>query len=192
MPSMLLYVHGFNSSHLSVKAQKITQWCETNRPDIKLEVPSLACYPCDAAKQLEQLVEKNIAKYRIGLLGSSLGGYWSTWLHERYGFRAVVVNPAVKPYALLLNHLGPQENPYTGEKYTLLQRHADELKSFESLSIQYPERIWLLQQMGDEVLDYRDAVMQYRLCKQTVEPEGNHAFVGFDRYCAQIVHFLAL
>ncbi|MEZ8141353.1 esterase YqiA [Enterovibrio norvegicus FF-33] len=192
MSSLLLYIHGFNSSPLSVKAQQMKAWCETNRPDIKLEVPRLACYPADAAAQLEQLVEQYKGDYCIGLVGSSLGGYLSTWLNDKYGFRAALVNPAVKPYALLADYLGPQQNPYTGEQYLLQPHHMDELKALETESITHPDSMWLLQQEGDEVLDYRQAVSKYQGCKQTVEAGGDHAFVGFDRYPAEIIQFLGL
>ncbi|MBV7300389.1 esterase YqiA [Enterovibrio paralichthyis] len=192
MPTMLLYIHGFNSSPLSVKAQQMRDWCETHRPDIKVEVPGLACYPAQAAVQLETLVEKYRRDYRIGLVGSSLGGYFSTWLNARYGFRAVLVNPAVRPYDLLVDYLGPQQNPYTGEKYLLEPHHMAELKALDVGTISKPDTLWLLQQEGDEVLDYRQAVAKYLGCKQTVEACGDHAFVGFDRYPAEIIQFLGL
>ncbi|WP_407332147.1 esterase YqiA [Enterovibrio sp. 27052020O] len=192
MSSLLLYIHGFNSSPLSAKAQQMKAWCEVNRPDIKLEVPRLACYPSGAAAQLEQIVEQYKGDYCIGLVGSSLGGYLSTWLNEKYGIRAVLVNPAVKPYMLLADYLGPQQNPYTGEQYLLEPHHMDELKALETESITHPNSIWLLQQEGDEVLDYRQAVSKYQGCKQTVEAGGDHAFVGFDRYPAEIIQFLGL
>ncbi|MGF1708813.1 esterase YqiA [Enterovibrio baiacu] len=192
MPVLLIYIHGFNSSPLSLKAQKMQQWCEIHRPDIKLEVPRLACYPAAAAAQLNALVERYKGDYRIGLVGSSLGGYLSAWLNSQYGFPAVVINPAVKPYELLADYLGPQKNPYTGEQYLLETHHMDELKALDTESITHPESIWLLQQEGDEVLDYRQAVAKYQGCKQTVEAGGDHAFVGFERYPAEIIQFLGL
>ncbi len=192
MPVLLIYIHGFNSSPLSLKAQQMQQWCEINRPDIKLEVPRLACYPAAAAAQLTALVDRYKGDYRIGLVGSSLGGYLSAWLNSQYGFPAVVINPAVKPYELLADYLGPQKNPYTGEQYLLETHHMDELKALDTESITHPESMWLLQQEGDEVLDYRQAVAKYQGCKQTVEAGGDHAFVGFERYPAEIIQFLGL
>lgn len=192
MAAMLLYVHGFNSSALSLKAQQMSQWCAQYRPDICVLTPTLASYPVDAINQLAGLIDTHQKQYQIGLVGSSLGGYYSTWLNAQSALRSVLVNPAVKPYQLLADYLGPQQNPYTGEQYLLESRHLDELLALDVGSIARPETIWLLQQQGDEVLDYQQAVTQYQGCKQTVEVNGNHAFVGFDRYCADIIDFLAL
>lgn len=189
---MLIYIHGFNSSALSIKAQQISSWCKQNRSDIRVEVPSLACYPEQAMEQLKHLVESSQNRYRIGLIGSSLGGYYATWLNDKYLCRAVLINPAVAPFSLLINYLGPQLNPYTKEKYVLEPHHMDELKAFDVQSIVDPASLWLLQQQADEVLDYRCAVAKYQKCKQTVEAGGNHSFVGFDKYLADIIQFLEL
>lgn len=191
-PSLLLYIHGFNSSPLSMKANLMKAFCEQQRPDIKVIVPQLPCFPQLAAQCLLDIVEQYKDDYNIGLVGSSLGGYMSTWLNAKFGFPAVVVNPAVKPYELLVDYLGEQTNPYTHETYTLEASHIDELKALDVQSIASPESFWLLQQTEDEVLDYRQAVEKFVNAKQTVEEGGDHSFVGFERYPAQIIEFLKL
>lgn len=191
-PSLLLYIHGFNSSPLSMKANLMKAFCEQQRPDIKVIVPQLPCFPQLAAQCLLDIVEQYKDDYNIGLVGSSLGGYMSTWLNAKFGFPAVVVNPAVKPYELLVDYLGEQTNPYTHETYTLAACHIDELKALDVQSIASPESFWLLQQTEDEVLDYRQAVEKFANAKQTVEEGGDHSFVGFERYPAQIIEFLKL
>lgn len=191
-PSLLLYIHGFNSSPLSLKANEMKSYCETHRSDIKVVIPQLPCFPEQARELLISIVEKYQDDYRIGLVGSSLGGYLSTWLNSLYGFRAVLVNPAVKPYELLEDYLGEQVNPYTHERYILKAQHIETLKSLDVVNIKSAEDFWLLQQEGDEVLDYRQAVDKFADAKQTVEEGGDHSFQGFERFPQQIVKFLQL
>ena len=187
----LLYIHGFNSSPLSAKANSLKQWVETNHPHINMIVPQLPNFPAQAEAMLDAIIQQHRHE-QIGLVGSSLGGYFSIWFSERYQIPAVVVNPAVRPFDLLQDYLGVNINPYTHEQYVLEPKHIGELKALHIEQLSAPNRIWLLQQMGDEVLDYREAVTYLSKCKQTVEPDGNHAFIGFDAYFSQIVHFLQL
>jgi uncharacterized protein len=192
MKPLLLYIHGFNSSPLSLKAQVMAEYCKQHRPDIRVEIPQMPCYPEQAAVFIDDLVSSLKHDYAIGLVGSSLGGYISTWLNSRHQLPAVLVNPAVKPYELLQDYLGEQVNPYTSEKYWLEPQHIDELKAMDVDQLVDPKQFWLLQQMGDEVLDYRQAVEKYAASKQTVEPDGDHSFVDFERFPADVIQFLKL
>ena len=191
-PSLLLYIHGFNSSSRSHKATVMAEYCAEHRADIKVLTPQLPSFPQLAALYLQQLVEQYKDQYEIALVGSSLGGYLSTWLNSHYGFKAVVVNPAVKPYELLVDFLGEQVNPYTNERYVLETKHIDELKALDVPAITKPSDFWLLQQTEDEVLDYRQAVEKFQGATQTVEEGGDHSFVDFERYPQQIITFLNL
>lgn len=191
-PSLLLYIHGFNSSPLSHKANVMKEYCQQHRPDIKVVVPQLPCFPQQAAEYLLNIIEQHKDDYQIGLIGSSLGGYLSMWLNRQFGFKAVVVNPAVKPYELLADYLGEQENPYTHQRYVLESVHIDELKALDTPIIKQAKDFWLLQQTEDEVLDYRQAVEKFSGAKQTVEEGGDHSFVNFERYPQQIIKFLQL
>ncbi|NNN45860.1 MULTISPECIES: esterase YqiA [unclassified Vibrio] len=192
VPPLLLYIHGFNSSPQSHKAQVMLRYCAEHRPDIKVVVPKLPPFPQQAADLLLQMVAAYQKQYRIGLVGSSLGGYLATWLNAQFSCPAVLVNPAVRPYELLADFLGEQQNPYTGERYVLDHSHIKELKALDIPVIHNLDQFWLLQQMGDEVLDYRQAVAKYQHARQTVEPNGNHSFVDFERYPQQIIQFLNL
>lgn len=192
MASLLIYLHGFNSSPQSLKAQQMAQYCADHRPDIKVVMPQLPSYPEEAQVYLEQLILRFKDEYKIGLVGSSLGGYLCTWLSERFALPAVLINPAVKPYELLVDYLGPQQNPYSGENYVLVPQHMAQLQQLDVATIHAPQRFWVLLQEGDEVLDYRQSMMKYAESKLTVEPNGDHSFVNFERFPASIIQFLEL
>lgn len=180
---LVLYLHGFNSAPASRKARLLAAYLA--RAGEELVVPALPYGPARAVAVAEAALRRaggQVSK----VVGSSLGGYYATHLAEKYGLKAALINPAVRPYALLGDYLGPQRNLYTGERYTLTPAHVDELRALEVPAITRPGRYLLLVQTGDEVLDYREAVEKYRGAKQIVEAGGDHAFQGFENYLEAI------
>ncbi|MDX1269641.1 MAG: YqiA/YcfP family alpha/beta fold hydrolase, partial [Oceanisphaera sp.] len=110
MPT-LLYLHGFNSSPQSIKAQLMQEYLQQKRPDIHFICPQLAATPAAAWAQIAAICDQ--IKGPFGVAGSSLGGFFATRVAEQFGVRAVVINPAVHPHVLLQDYLGEQINPYT-------------------------------------------------------------------------------
>jgi predicted esterase YcpF (UPF0227 family) len=188
---MILYIHGFNSSPQSTKAQQTLSFLQQNFPQTNVIIPQIPCYPQPAINLLEDIFVKN-QKVIKGVIGSSLGGYLASYFVEKYSVKSVIVNPAVRPYELLGDIRGVQTNPYTKEQFELTQAHMDALKSIDTPLITLHDNYWLLQQEGDEVLDYTQAVAKYAGCKQTVEPGGDHRFVGFERFLPGIAEFFQL
>ena len=123
------------------------------------------------------------------MVGSSLGGYYATWLAERHGLRAVLVNPAVVAPLALESFVGMQDNLYTGERFEFTPQHLDELRTLEVAAITRPERYWLLAETGDEVLDYRHAALKYSGARQTLLDGGNHGFSRWNDYLDAVIDF---
>lgn len=129
---------------------------------------------------------------RPALVGSSLGGYYSTFLAEKHDLRAVLINPAVIAHLSLAEFVGPQTNPYTGETFDFTTDHVAELCNLEVSTLSKPERYWLLVETGDALLDYRDAVQRYAGARQTVVEGGDHSFRSFPRFIDPIIEFAGL
>jgi predicted esterase YcpF (UPF0227 family) len=141
--------------------------------------------PAQAAKLLDGIAARHPG---AALVGSSLGGYYATWLSEKHGLKAALLNPAVRPYDLLKDHLGPQQNLYTGERYELTRQHVSELRELETDRIT-PSRYLLVAATGDEVLDYRSAVERYRGCRQIVIEGGDHGLSDFGNHVEAVLEF---
>jgi uncharacterized protein len=126
------------------------------------------------------------------VVGSSLGGYYATWLAERHGLRAVVVNPAVVAPLALEAYVGEQTNLYTNERFTFTHEHVDQLRALDVAQITRPQRYWLLAETGDEVLDYRHAVRKYAGARQTILEGGDHGFSRWNDYLDEVIAFADL
>lgn len=187
---LIIYIHGFNSSPASGKAQEFASFCQRSA-GYDVAVPALSHDPEQALGQLEALVAGAGGKVYL-LVGSSLGGYYATWLGEKYDCRAVLVNPAVSPAKTLGEEfLGPQKNLYTGEEYEFTREHALFLDTLDVNPLQRPENYLLLVQTGDEVLDYRHAVARYAGSLQIVHEGGSHRYEGFARVMPAMLEFAA-
>ena len=184
----LLYLHGFLSSPQSMKAQKTRTWLAGNRPDIDFMCPQLTPYPRECARKLMKTLD-SIAK-PVYLIGSSMGGFWATWLVETLRLKAVMINPAVDVLNLMPNYINRDLiNYYNLEKYHLTHQHLQQLKQYTFERLTHTENYWILLQTGDETLDYQLAINKYQGCRCTIEPGGDHSFQGFEHYLKQILDF---
>ncbi len=183
---MLIYLHGFNSSPASHKAKLLREKMMSLKRADAFVCPKLSHRPIEAIAQIEMIMG---SCDDITLVGSSLGGYYATYLAEKYGCKAALVNPAVNPALSLETLIGPQKNYYTGEEYVLTREHFAQLKTLAVAEITQPERYLLLTQTGDEVLDYRLAVAKFHDARQIVIEGGDHGFQNFDAYLDTIVSF---
>jgi len=183
---VILYLHGFRSSPASVKARQLGDYMAARGLAHRFACPALSPVPALAIAQAEALIAA--ADSPVTVVGSSLGGYYATWLAERHDLRAVLINPAVVAHLSLADYLGPQSNLYTGEVFELTPEHIAQLRAME-IAAPTPQRYLLLVEEGDEVLDYRQAVARYAGARQVVLPGGDHSFTRFADYCPAILAF---
>jgi uncharacterized protein len=191
MPSTIVYLHGFRSSPASIKASQLRDYVALSRGATKprLHIPDLAHRPAAAVADVATWVERNADPKTLTFIGSSLGGYFATHLAERFGARAVLVNPTVRPYSDLQPWRGAQTNLHTGAKFEVTPEYFDEFIALRVARITRPERYWLLVETGDEVLDYREAVAFYGGAFQYVRGGGDHAFTEFAAQLPAILRF---
>jgi predicted esterase YcpF (UPF0227 family) len=185
MAAAVVYIHGFNSSPASFKAGLLRHELERRGRGADFLAPALPPSPAAAARLLEELARMHP---QAALVGSSLGGFYATWLAEKFALRAVLVNPAVRPYELLKGEVGRQKKFHSGEEYDFTSQHVAELRALEVESIT-PERYLLMVETGDEVLDYRQAVDKYRGARQLVIEGGDHGFSDFAQYIGTVLDF---
>ena len=171
---MIVYIHGFGSSPASAKAQLLKAKLEAVGRGAEFVAPALPPSPAQAARLLDTLATRRPG---ASLVGSSLGGYYATWLAEKHGLKAVLLNPAVRPYELLSEFVGRQKRFHSDEEFELTRQHVDELRALEVARVT-PARYLLIVATGDEVLDYRRAVERYRGCRQIVIEGGDHVFTN--------------
>lgn len=188
--SALVYLHGFLSSPRSIKAQQTEAWLQTHRPDISYQCPFLSSYPGQARATLEQLMAR-LDGEGIGLVGSSLGGFWATYLAEQYNLPAVLVNPAVRPQDRFAEFVGqPLKNYHSDDEYCLTKEDLQHLLQADTQALRNPANYWVMLQTGDEALDYRLARDKYQSTRLQVEEGGSHSFEGFENWLAQVIEFL--
>ncbi len=181
---MILYLHGFTSGPQSHKAQALRQRMRERGLGDRFLSPQLPAAPREAIALAEGLIRDNPV---TTVVGSSLGGYYSTWLAEQFDLKAVLVNPAVVAHLSLQKYIGPQTWLYTGERFDFTLDHVEQLRAIEVPVLSKPQRFWLLVEEGDETLDYRDAVRRYAGARQTVLPGGDHSFTRWNDYLDAII-----
>lgn len=185
---MIIYIHGFNSSSRSGKARELQAWMAARGRAEAYVCPDLPHRPAEAVARLESLIAAS--REAPKLVGSSLGGHYATYLAERHGLKAVLVNPCVACHEKLAGEVGrTQTNWHDGSEYVFTAAHLEELTALHVPQPTRPERYLLLVEKGDAVLDWREAATYYRGARQHVLDGGDHGFTRFAEYIPEILAF---
>jgi len=178
-------LHGFNSSPNSEKSIQLQAACKER--NIDCHVPQL---PGDVAKAIALLDDWANDHRDFCVFGSSLGGFYATYLAAKYGARSVLVNPSCRPYESLDRYRGINTHPYTGEQFELGDAQVELLKRVDESMLAPLDTMLIMVQEGDEVLDYKQALAKYEGANLYVEQGGNHRFAGFENHIDRVFEFL--
>lgn len=176
----LLYIHGFASSGHSHKVQVLRQHFE------EVYAPSLSHIPQLALETLEQFVDAMDDPPL--LLGSSLGGFYALYLSQRLSLPAVLINPVVKLTPEIEQLKGLHPNYFDNSRFEFTEAHLQSLHQYLCPAPR-SDRLLLMLQMGDEVLDHQQTLQQLPGAQQLIELGGDHSFRGFENHMQAIRQF---
>ena len=187
---MILYLHGFRSSPHSFKARLLGERLQQQGREDDYVCPQLPASPRAAIDLAKQLVQ-GIDPAELTLIGSSLGGFYATWLAEHLSCRAVLLNPAVSAPNDLEKYVGVTTQFHSDEPFEFKAGYVDELRALTVARITQPSRYFLVAATGDEVLNWRDMVVHYPGAKQRIIHGSDHGLSDFADYVDHVLAFCA-
>ncbi|NRD71432.1 hypothetical protein HQR03_12905 [Psychrobacter okhotskensis] len=205
----IIYIHGLDSDANSTKGILLESYGQQHHADINVYRPDLNSAPEQVFEQLVRLLTELNTEDKTVLIGSSLGGYFSTLVSNYTGCPALLLNPSTQPhvtlqrfaYELLLNSdegKGEDKLPANQILHTTaggwnitsvdLQWFADH----QLVSINYPHKIAVLLKAGDELLNAELSKDFYQTqgATVTVQAGGDHRFTDFGEQLPMVIDML--
>ena len=190
--TLVVYLHGFRSSPNSTKAVMTGEAVGAlSSKDYAYEwyCPQLLASP----KASLEMVVKHIdqAKVdRIVIVGSSLGGFYTNYLAEKYQCKGVALNPAVYAARELEPHVGMMTAYDSDEPFDFKAEYIDELRALQIDSITDPKRYFLIAAKGDELLDWKEMASFYLGAKQLILEGGDHGISDYANHLPAVIDFI--
>jgi len=209
----LIYIHGLDSDANSTKGMLLEKYCQHHHPDITVLRPDLNKSPAQVREQLLSLIEElnNSKDEQTGstntvLIGSSLGGYFSTLISNQIGCPALLLNPSTQPHITLQrfsdSSISTQDNNDESSDNNILHTTAggwsitpSDLQWFadhQIFQVTYPNKVAVLLKEGDELLnsELSQAFYQSQGASVTVQAGGDHRFSDFGEQLPMVIEML--
>lgn len=157
--------------------------------------PQLPASPREAATLARSLAEQWLAgpgspaPLDLTVIGSSLGGYYATWLAQTLGARAVLLNPAVHAARDLATQVGAHTQYHSDEPFVFLPEYVQELADLEVDELTRPERFFLVAATGDELLDWREMRDRFAHSPHRIVEGSDHGLSDFARWMPEVLEF---
>ena len=188
----LLYLHGFRSSPASTKARMTAAAVAERFPHVTWLCPALPASPKEAMDSVELAIAA-WPRESMAIIGSSLGGFYATWLAEKVECKAVLLNPAVHPARDLARHLGDNTVWHDPEQHFVFREsYIQELQALELPRITQPSRFFAVIAKGEEVLDWREMTAHYTGASVKLLAQGDHALTDYVQHLDEVLEFAGL
>ena len=192
----LLYLHGFRSSPLSAKAQKMAAVVHQLHPTVHWWCPQLPPSPQTAM----QLLRDGVASWPsapgfggMAVVGSSLGGFYAAALARECGCRVVLINPAVDAARDLTRHIGVQASWHDpAQTFAFTPQHVNELRALHDGPMTASDQTLAIIAKGDEVLDWREMLSRCSAGQVRLVEGSDHGLGDFDAHLPAVLEFLNL
>lgn len=186
----LLYLHGFRSSPQSAKARLMAQQVAAHHPDWVWLCPQLPPSPREAMSMVAHAT-KDWPAHSMAVVGSSLGGFYATWIAEQRACRAVLLNPAVDPARDLEKYIGEQTQFHAPEEHFYFKaEYVQELRDLQCGELNQPQNYLAIIAKGDEVLDWREMHARYQSANVLLLEGGDHAISNFEEHLPAVMEHL--
>ncbi len=189
---LVVYLHGFRSSPRSSKAfmtGEALKALSSNINHIEWYCPQLLASPKESMDMVIKYIEQSHFTEMV-VMGSSLGGFYANFLSEKYGCRAVVLNPAVRAPRELAPHVGMMTAYDSDEPFDFRPEYIDELRALQVDAITKPSRYFLMATKGDELLDWKEMVDFYPSAYHLVLEGGDHGISDYSKYLPEVLKFI--
>jgi len=209
----LIYIHGLDSDANSTKGVLLEKYCQRHHPDINILRPDLNKSPAQVCEQLLLLIEglnngkdAEADSSNTVLIGSSLGGYFSTLISNHIGCPALLLNPSTQPHITLQRFYntsisnrdssdGLPNNKVlhtTAGGWNITPSDLQWFADHQLLAVNYPDKISVLIKDGDELLNPKLSKQFYKEQGVTVTMQagGDHRFSDFDKQLPMVIYML--
>ncbi|WP_175211610.1 YqiA/YcfP family alpha/beta fold hydrolase [Achromobacter mucicolens] len=190
---MILYLHGFRSSPDSFKASMMAGAMAERGLNEAWACPQLPASPREAIDLAMGMARDRLASAasprELTVIGSSLGGFYATWIAEQLGCKAVLLNPAVNAARDLATQVGEHHMYHSGAPFVFLPEYVAELAAIHAPRITQPDRYFLVAATGDEVLDWREMRDRYAGCRQRIVQGSDHGLSDFADWMPEVLEF---
>jgi predicted esterase YcpF (UPF0227 family) len=190
--TLLVYLHGFRSSPNSTKAVmtgEAVKALSTSEHSYEWYCPQLLASPGQSMDMVVQHIDQSKAD-RIVIIGSSLGGFYTNYLAEKYQCKGIVLNPAVYAARELEPHVGMMTAYDSEEPFDFKAEYIDELRALQVERITDPKRYFLIAAKGDELLDWKEMVAFYPGSKQLILEGSDHGIADYATHLPAVIDFI--